>query len=83
MYKWRHLIEHCFAKLKEFRRIATRYDKIDRSFAAMIYVAATIFVLTWTLALLRGSWNAFARGRLAYFRLKWTKSITPVATAAR
>jgi transposase len=45
MYKWRHLIENCFAKLKEFRRIATRYDKIDRSFAAMIYVAATIFVL--------------------------------------
>ena len=32
-------------KLKEFRRIATRYDKTDRSFAAMIYVAATIFVL--------------------------------------
>jgi transposase len=45
MYKWRHLIENCFAKLKEFRRIATRYDKTDRSFAAMIYVAATIFVL--------------------------------------
>jgi hypothetical protein len=32
---------------------------------------------------LRGGWNAFVRGRLAYFRLKRTKSITPVVTAAR
>ncbi len=27
MYKWRHLIENYFAKIKEFRGIATRYDK--------------------------------------------------------
>ena len=30
-----------------------------------------------------GSWSAFVSERLAYFRLKRTKSITPVATAAR
>ncbi len=36
MYKWRHLVENFFCKIKEFRRIATRYDKTDTSFAAMI-----------------------------------------------
>ena len=40
MYKWRHLIENCFQRLKEFRRIATRYDKTDTSFAAAIHLAA-------------------------------------------
>ena len=34
MYKWRHLVENYFAKIKEFRGIATRYDKTDTSYAA-------------------------------------------------
>ena len=42
MYKWRHLIENFFCKLKEFKRIAMRADKTDSSFAAMIYLAASI-----------------------------------------
>ncbi len=42
MYKWRHLIENFFGKLKEFKRIALRADKTDQSFAAMIHLAATI-----------------------------------------
>jgi transposase len=33
-YRWRHRIENCFAKLKEFRAIATRYDKTGTSFRA-------------------------------------------------
>jgi transposase len=40
MYKWRHLIENFFCKLKEFKRIAMRADKTDTSFAAMIHLAA-------------------------------------------
>ena len=32
MYRWRHLIENTFAKLKEFRAVATRYDKTDTSY---------------------------------------------------
>jgi transposase len=40
MYKWRHLVENFFAAIKEFRRIATRYDKTDSSFKAMIYLAS-------------------------------------------
>ena len=42
VYKWRHLIENFFGKLKEFKRIALRACKTDASFAAMIYAAATI-----------------------------------------
>ncbi|MGY3459260.1 transposase [Bradyrhizobium sp. LM3.4] len=40
MYKWRHLIENFFGKLKEFKRIAMRADKTDQSFTSMIYLAA-------------------------------------------
>ena len=36
LYKWRHLIENFFCKLKEFKRIAMRADKTDNSFSAMI-----------------------------------------------
>ena len=40
MYKWRHLIENFFCKLKEFKRIAMRADKTDTSFTAIIHLAA-------------------------------------------
>jgi transposase len=36
-YKWRHLIENFFCRIKAFRRIATRYEKTDACFTAMIY----------------------------------------------
>ncbi len=42
IYKWRHLIENFFCKLKEFKRIAMRSDKTDQSFSAMIHLAATV-----------------------------------------
>ncbi len=38
MYKWRHLVENFFCNLKQFRRIATRYEKTDESYAAMIHL---------------------------------------------
>ena len=44
-YKWRHLIENFFGKLKEFRGIATRCCKTDNSFSAFIALAATIIRL--------------------------------------
>jgi transposase len=40
MYKARHLIENFFCKLKQFRAIATRYDKTARNFLAAIHLAA-------------------------------------------
>ena len=42
MYKWRHLIENFFCKLKEFKRIAMRADKTDTSFSASIHLAAAV-----------------------------------------
>ena len=42
MYKWRHLIENFFCKLKEFKRIAMRADKTDQSFNAIIHLAAAV-----------------------------------------
>ncbi|TCQ03530.1 IS4 family transposase [Rhizobium sp. PP-F2F-G36] len=42
LYTWRHLIENFFCKLKEFKRIAMRACKTDRSFEAMIYLAAAV-----------------------------------------
>src|ERR1700716_593130 len=42
MYKWRHLIENFFCKLKEFKRIAMRADKTDNSFRAMIHLVAAV-----------------------------------------
>jgi len=45
MYAWRHLVENFFCKLKEFRRIATRYDKTDCSFTSMIYLASSVIAM--------------------------------------
>ncbi len=45
IYKARHLIENFFADLKQYRAIATRYDKTARNFLAAIYlVAAAIWL---------------------------------------
>jgi transposase len=45
LYKARHLIENFFAKLKQFRAIATRYDKTARCFLAGIHLAAALIRL--------------------------------------
>jgi len=45
LYKARHLIENFFANLKQFRAIATRYDKTARNFLAAIYFAAALLWL--------------------------------------
>jgi len=42
IYKWRHLIENFFCKIKEFKRIAMRSDKTDTSFTAMIHACAAL-----------------------------------------
>jgi transposase len=45
LYKQRHLIECCFSKLKQFRRIATRYEKTARNYLAIVTIAATVLWL--------------------------------------
>ena len=39
-YKNRNLVERFFARLKQFRRIATRYDKLAERFSSFIELAA-------------------------------------------
>lgn len=40
MYRWRNLVENFFCDLKQFRGIATRYDKTEQSFKAFIFLRA-------------------------------------------
>jgi transposase len=40
LYKERHLVENFFARLKQYRAIATRYDKTARNFLGTIHLAA-------------------------------------------
>ncbi|MBR4537795.1 MAG: transposase, partial [Clostridia bacterium] len=45
LYKERHLVETFFLKLKEFRRVATRYDKLADRFLAFVYLACIRILL--------------------------------------
>jgi len=57
-YKDRNVIERCYCRLKDFRRIATRYDKLARNyFSALCLVAAVAF---W-----------FSRARFPLFGITW------------
>jgi transposase len=42
LYRQRHKIEHMFAKLKDWRRIATRYDRCAHTFFSAICIAAIV-----------------------------------------
>lgn len=42
LYKDRNAIERMFCRLKDFRRIATRYDRLAKNFLAAIQIAATV-----------------------------------------
>ena len=39
LYRQRHLVENLFARLKHFRSIATRFEKLARNFKAMLFIA--------------------------------------------
>ena len=43
-YRRRNIIERMFCRLKDWRRVATRYDKLAANFAATCWIAA---ILTW------------------------------------
>jgi transposase len=45
LYRQRHKIENMFGKLKDWRRIHTRYDRCAHTFMSAIYIAA--FVIFW------------------------------------
>ena len=44
LYKYRHLVENAFLRIKRYRGIATRYDKLARNYASNVALA---FVIMW------------------------------------
>lgn len=45
IFRARHVIENLFAKIKQFRCVATRYDKLARNYASVLYLAG---IIVWT-----------------------------------
>lgn len=45
LYKERHLVENFFSKIKEYRKVATRYDKLADVFLSFVYLAAALICL--------------------------------------
>lgn len=39
LYRYRHLVENAFARMKHYRAIATRYDKLKRNYESMVALA--------------------------------------------
>ena len=46
LYKLREKVERFFNRLKQFRRIATRYDKLGNTYLAFIHVVAAFLAIT-------------------------------------
>ena len=49
LYKYRHLVENIFARLKHYRAIATRYDKLQRNYTSMLALACSMVWLPMNL----------------------------------
>ncbi len=45
LYAQRHLIECCFSKLKQFRRVATRFEKTAQNYRSVVTLAAIVLWL--------------------------------------
>lgn len=45
LYAERHLVECCFGKLKQFRRVATRFEKTAQNYLAIVTIAAIVLWL--------------------------------------
>ena len=60
-YKQRHRIENAFCRLKDFRRIATRYDRLARNFLASVCLVAAIVSRGLTKVGKRGQYYMYLR----------------------
>ena len=45
LYAQRHLVECCFSRLKQFRRVATRFEKTATNYRAVVTLAAIVLWL--------------------------------------
>ncbi|XFB08734.1 IS5/IS1182 family transposase, partial [Azotobacter salinestris] len=39
LYRYRHLVENAFARFKQHRAVAFRYDKLKRNYESMVAMA--------------------------------------------
>src|SRR6201989_375466 len=53
LYAQRYLVECCFSKLKQFRRVATRFEKTARNYLAVVTLAAIVLWLRYVSTLPR------------------------------
>jgi len=42
LYKLRHLVENAFVRLKQYRAVATRYDKLTRNYESIVSLACAL-----------------------------------------
>ncbi len=63
LYRQRHKIENMSAKLKDWRRVATRYDRCAHTFFSAICIAAAIIFYLNQSALSLGFWTCFISNR--------------------
>ena len=61
LYKQRNQVERLFRRIKRFRRIFTRYDKLDLIFFTFVYFALIIDALMWTLPKTVGKYGSLRR----------------------
>ncbi len=48
MYRYRHLVENVFLKIKKYRAVATRYDKLARNYYSVVALAFSfMWLLMW------------------------------------
>jgi len=45
LYRYRHLVENAFARLKQYRTVATRFDKLKRNYQGVVAMACAIIWL--------------------------------------
>ena len=67
LYAQRHLVECCFSKLKQFRRVATRFEKTARNYRAVVTLAAIILWMRSVRSAAREwsePWRRSASGRI-------------------
>jgi transposase len=67
LYKERHLVEKYFLKLKGFRRIATRYDKLAFTYMGFVCLASILIWIKWPKAgnfQTRSSFHLWGQGRI-------------------
>ena len=73
------LVENFFAKIKQFRAIATRYEKTARNFLAAVQLVASVVWLNYRLRAQPEvpGWESLDANRMPYFVLPLPKSWPP------